>query len=165
MAAAATQTSFFGLASLHRTTIHTRSWIDWLAKGDTNTDFFHSHARYIKCKNFISKLAVGDRILTSEEDKDEALWEFYNSLLGTAEERAETLNLQAFHRPPINLQILDAPILEQQLWDVIQALPVDKAPGPDGFTGRFYKVCWPIIKVDLMAAIGALRGGDARKLH
>jgi hypothetical protein len=28
----------------------------------------------------------------------------------------------------------------------------------DGFTGRFYKVCWPIIKADMMAAISAIWG-------
>ena len=35
-------------------------------------------------------------------------------------------------------------------------MPSDKAPGPDGFTGRFYKTCWPIIKEDIMAAISAI---------
>jgi hypothetical protein len=35
-------------------------------------------------------------------------------------------------------------------------LPSDKAPGPDGYTGRFYKVCWPIIKRDVMAVISAI---------
>jgi hypothetical protein len=35
-------------------------------------------------------------------------------------------------------------------------MPSDKAPRPDGFTGRFYKSCWPIIKADIMAAVSAL---------
>jgi len=39
-----------------------------------------------------------------------------------------------------------------------------RAPGPDGFTGRFYKSCWPIIKADFMAAIISLQQGDTRKL-
>ncbi|CAM8986786.1 unnamed protein product [Rhodiola kirilowii] len=29
----------------------------------------------------------------------------------------------------------------------------NSTPGPDGFTGRFHKTCWDIIKSDLMAAI------------
>jgi len=29
----------------------------------------------------------------------------------------------------------------------------DKAPGPDGFTIHFYKVCWKIIKTDLLKMI------------
>ena len=32
----------------------------------------------------------------------------------------------------------------------------DKAPGPDGFTGLFFKECWEIIKHDLTAAFNQL---------
>jgi hypothetical protein len=32
----------------------------------------------------------------------------------------------------------------------IKCLPSAKAPGPDGFTGRFHKSCWPIIKNEVM---------------
>jgi hypothetical protein len=35
-------------------------------------------------------------------------------------------------------------------------LPSDKAPDPDGFTGDFYKACWPTIKQDIMMAISAI---------
>lgn len=39
---------------------------------------------------------------------------------------------------------------------MIKSLPSDKAPGPDGFTGRFYKSCWPVIKVEILAALNSL---------
>jgi hypothetical protein len=42
--------------------------------------------------------------------------------------------------------------------------PADKVPGPDGYTGRFYKACWSVIKSDFMAAILTLQQGDARGL-
>ena len=35
-------------------------------------------------------------------------------------------------------------------------MPSDKAPGPDGFTGAFFKACWEIIKDDVMAAMNTL---------
>jgi hypothetical protein len=31
----------------------------------------------------------------------------------------------------------------------------NKASGPDGFTGRFYQIAWPIIKGDVMNAFHA----------
>jgi hypothetical protein len=40
----------------------------------------------------------------------------------------------------------------------------DKAPGPDGFTGRFYKSCWSIIKVDLLAALSIIHQGNVQRL-
>jgi len=54
--------------------------------------------------------------------------------------------------PSLDLTELETPFSEQEVWKTINLLPSDKAPGPDGFTGKFYKVCWQIIKVDIMAA-------------
>ena len=51
---------------------------------------------------------------------------------------------------------LELPFTEDEVWRTIQQLPSDKAPGPDGYTGRFYKSCWAIIKEDIMVAISAV---------
>jgi hypothetical protein len=58
--------------------------------------------------------------------------------------------------PTYNLAHLDEPVTEIELWNTIRSLPDDKAPGPDGFTRRFYKSCWNIIKMDLMAVVSAV---------
>jgi hypothetical protein len=60
--------------------------------------------------------------------------------------------------------MLDAPISEEEVLETIKTLPKDKAPGPDGYAGRFYKECWSIIKADVMAAIITLQQGNARGL-
>lgn len=59
--------------------------------------------------------------------------------------------------PTYDLADLDLPFTDNEVWETIKQLPSDKAPGPDGFTGRFYKSCWAIIKDDVMAAISASR--------
>ena len=38
-------------------------------------------------------------------------------------------------------------------------MPSDRAPGPDGFSGLFYKVCWEVIAQDFMAVMRALYDG------
>jgi len=64
----------------------------------------------------------------------------------------------------MDLSILDNPITEDEVWETIRSLPADRAPGPDGYTGRFFKACWQVIKADFMAAIISLQQGDARGL-
>jgi hypothetical protein len=51
------------------------------------------------------------------------------------------------------------------VWNTVKLLPSDKALGPDGFTGCFYKVCWSIIKDDIMAAISAVWRRDFRNFR
>ena len=42
--------------------------------------------------------------------------------------------------------ICDVPFMEEELKNVINQMPSDKVPGPDGFTVAFIKSCWDIIK-------------------
>jgi hypothetical protein len=82
----------------------------------------------------------------------------------TAVPRSATLELPAFHRPGVDLAFLDQLFSEEIVWATIKSLPADRAPGPDGYIGQFYKSCWSVIKVDFMAALMTLQQGDARKL-
>jgi hypothetical protein len=45
-------------------------------------------------------------------------------------------------------QIL-APFTKEEIDNVVKHMPMDKAPGPDGFNGMFFKKCWHIIKQDI----------------
>uniref|UniRef100_A0A452ZZM7 Reverse transcriptase domain-containing protein n=1 Tax=Aegilops tauschii subsp. strangulata TaxID=200361 RepID=A0A452ZZM7_AEGTS len=44
-------------------------------------------------------------------------------------------------------------------------MPSDKAPGPDGFTGLFFKKCWAIVKLELMAVIQRFDSLHTTNLH
>jgi hypothetical protein len=105
---------------------------------------------------------VEDRVVTTQEDKHRILLEHFEGVLGQARTRSTSLDLAAFHHAGIDLSVLDVPFSEDEVWATIKALPAGRAPGPDGFTGCFYKSCWQIIKSDMMAALVSLHQGDLR---
>jgi hypothetical protein len=145
------------LASLSQTIARLRSRIGWIKDGHANTALFHASARYRKGKNFIASVTVREgQILTAHEDKTTEFEDFYNGLLGSHESREVTIDLDALGVPSYELVQLEALFSEEEVWDTVKRLPSDKAPGPDGFTGRFYKTCCPIIKNDIMAAISCV---------
>jgi hypothetical protein len=91
-------------------------------------------------------------MVSSQEGKLATATEFYENLLGSAVERSYSLNLPAFHfQHQQDLSTLDTHSHCTRFGLLSNPLPPDKAPGLDGFTGRFYKSCWEFIKYDISA--------------
>lgn len=64
-----------------------------------------------------------------------------------------------------DLSSLEVPFTEEEVWATVKEMPLDKAPGPDGFTGRFYKSCWNIIKEDIMLALLTIHRGHVSRFR
>ncbi|KAL9667177.1 hypothetical protein QQ045_001526 [Rhodiola kirilowii] len=47
----------------------------------------------------------------------------------------------------------------EEIWEVNRTMNSSSAPGPDGFTGHFYKHCWSIIKGDLYKVVHVFFSG------
>jgi hypothetical protein len=155
-----------GLASLSGTIPRLRSKIGRIKDGDANTALFHASGRYRKGKNFIASLTSrGGQILIAHEDKTTEFEDFYNGLLSSHEFREVTIDLDAMGVPSHGLAQLEAPFLEEEVWDIVKCFPSDKALGPDGFIGRFYKTCWPIIKNDIMAVVSRVWAHKFRNMR
>lgn len=92
----------------------------------------------------------------------QCLFDHYHALLGTPFQRTRRLDLSLIGLPTADLSSLDHVFSEGEVRKVVMELPNDKAPGPDGFTGLFYKLAWDVIKNDLMAAIHAFWANDTR---
>lgn len=61
----------------------------WLAKKNCccGRSYSIACARYMKKKNFIAKLEVDDQVVVSREGMQDASFNFFGNLLGSAEER------------------------------------------------------------------------------
>jgi hypothetical protein len=144
------------LSSLQRTIARLRSRIGWLREGDANTKLFHMHSRFRKKKNFVPKLVSNGAVLINHDAKADLVNKFYGNLLGHCSDMEQTISLESLGIPCHDLSALDAPFTEKEVWDTILHLPLDKAPGPDGFTAKLYRVCWEIIKAGVMVVFSAV---------
>ncbi|XP_062814148.1 probetacellulin isoform X3 [Anolis carolinensis] len=105
-------------------------------------------ARKIKKKRQsqqIIKLVSGDKIYTTDEDICTQFNKFYKKLYARDQIKKEDiqqfLNLQKL--PKISDKFreeLNKEITEQEIRNAIKKTDLTKAPGPDGFTAKFYKV-------------------------
>lgn len=79
--------------------------------------------------------------------------------------RPVDLNWPALNLPMVDLSSLDNPFTEDEILRAINQTPKNKAPGPDGFTGIFFKHCWETIKYDLIAAINSFHNSRCADLN
>jgi hypothetical protein len=73
--------------------------------------------------------------------------------MGKGQRRRTDFNWASLHFEELDLDSLDDLFTEDEVKNAINLLPGDKAHGPDGYTGVFYKHCWDIIREDVMRVI------------
>jgi hypothetical protein len=92
-------------------------------------------------------LQVDGATLVAEDDKAEAAFNYFSGIL--AWPREGLLDFEALGIHMRELSSLGRQFTEEEIWAVIKELPLDNALGPDGFTGRFCRFAWSIIKWDI----------------
>jgi hypothetical protein len=119
-----------------------RCTIRWTKFGDENTKFFHSMATERYRRNNISALVAenGD-IATSHAAKEEIIYQSFKQRLGSSDQPQMLLDLGSLIQPTPRLEDLSVPFTKEEIDAVVSSLPIDKAPGPDGFNGQFLKSC------------------------
>ena len=100
-------------------------------------------------KNCISSLKTDDGLQVDDHaSKESILFEAFKKRLGTKNTSPMRFNLSRMMRAEVDFDSLTVPFTHKEIDDVINEMPPDRAPGPDGFNGAFLKACWPIIKED-----------------
>ena len=139
-----------------------RSRITYLAEGDANTKFFHLQACHRSRKNYITKIRTPDAFIFKDNEMAQAIFDHFDSILGTPGSQELKVDFDSLLLPALGDSCFDHCFSEEEIWEAINDMPVDKALGPDGFTGLFYKTAWSIVKADIMRAFQAIWSLDAR---
>jgi len=130
--------------------------------GDQCTKFFHGMATISYRRNTISQLMNEQGVWIKDHDsKAGLLWSSFRNRMGTTSSPTMLFDLANLVTQINDLDMLAAPILKDEIDSVVKRMPIDKAPGPDGFNGFFLKKCWQFIKGDFYSLCSDFYSGNA----
>jgi hypothetical protein len=64
------------------------------------------------------------RIITSHEEKAKAVFDFYSNLIGADSSRDRTINLDGLALPRHELDVLETPFSEEEVWNTIKKFAI-----------------------------------------
>lgn len=88
-----------------------------------------------------------------------------HALLGTAFIRNHRIDLSPLGLPRLDLSDQVQPFTADEVARIIKESPTDRAPGPDGLNGAFYKATWEIVGGDVVRTFQSLWDLDFRSFH
>jgi hypothetical protein len=117
--------------------------------GDENTKFFHAMATERYRLNVIRQILDNSgRLITDHCEKSALFFQECKQRLGSSVETDMQFDLSNLIQPHPNLEHLCMPFSKDEIENIILNLPLDKSPGPDGFSNSFLKKAWHIIHDD-----------------
>ena len=121
-----------GLAAIEKSRIRQKSRLTNIKCGNANTKLFHIRASSRARKNYIQCLHEDNEIALTHKDKEIVVGDYFKNHLGSMVPRPSTFLWSALGYNPRDLSQLEVPFTQEER---------DKAPGPDGFIGVFFKYC------------------------
>lgn len=123
----------------------------WKSCGDRCIHYFHKLVSSQNSSNRISKLLIDGNLVSDKEALEDHIMQFYHQLYFDSSLNRSFpfgLNLRTVDRETSSN--LEADFGEVEIKAALENLAGDNTPGPDGFPLRFYKVCWPFLKHDIL---------------
>jgi hypothetical protein len=131
---------------------HKRSNLNWLLKGDSNTECFHRYANGKKRKNLIFNMEKGGTTIQGEEILAHAT-DYYKNLFGPSEKPLFNLDSDCWTQEERvtkeENEHLTKPFSMELLKKAVNSMERNTAPSPDHNLVEFYQSGCEIIKTDL----------------
>ncbi|GKB17358.1 hypothetical protein Tco_0851281 [Tanacetum coccineum] len=128
--------------------------VRWAVDGDENSHFFHGMLNSKLNHSRINGLNILGSWITNPVLIKNHIYQFYESKFKETSNRRPTFTSNLFkHISVEDSNLLDRTITPQEIKDAIWDCGGDKALGPDGFTFKFIKKHWEIIKDDIIAYV------------
>ncbi|WJZ95377.1 hypothetical protein VitviT2T_014152 [Vitis vinifera] len=123
----------------------------WLKKGDRNTKFFHKMANAYRRRKQLNRIKVNERCFTKESEIKEEVGRNFQELLtnpGDWKPSIKGLNFERLEEREV--ERLEQPFLEEEVFEALKGCCGEKAPGPDDFSMAFWQFAWDFVKVEVL---------------
>ena len=141
-----------------------RAKVKYIQEGGSNTRYFHIIANGKHKKKKILQLEQEEGTIVGQENLKTYISEYYKQLFGAPVSKNFALDENRVHDMPQISQeeneILTQNFSAKEVFEAIQQMEHNKAPGQNGFPAEFYQSFWEIIKTDLMVMFVQLRAGN-----
>lgn len=144
---------FLGLTAIEKIRAKQQSRMTGIKAAEAQSKLFFLQINGRKRKNHIKQLQTESGQVHTHANKEQHIFDHFNKHFGPPEARPITLDWDRLGLPRHDLRALEEKFTEEEVHAVVMEIAADKAPGPDGFIGAFYKASWEVIKDDLLAAV------------
>ncbi|XP_026439650.1 uncharacterized protein LOC113338440 [Papaver somniferum] len=130
--------------------------VNWIKFWDANTAFFHTSIKLRQTKNTIVELTDDSGVIFSDQDQIATmLIEYFKTKFSyqpvqITESILDAIQNAVSHEDNTLIEKIPS---KEDIREAVFQLNQDGSPGPDGFTGIFYRIAWDIISEDLTATI------------
>lgn len=125
--------------------------IRWIIDGDENSRFFHGVVNNRNQRHKIHGLSVGGRWTEDVTEIRNEIYSFFRDKFKEPRTSRPKLINPLFRTISFEqAEFLESPILIEEVKTAIWECGSDRAPGPDGFTFKFLKTFWELMKEDIM---------------
>ncbi|XP_077215844.1 uncharacterized protein LOC143850484 [Tasmannia lanceolata] len=144
---------FFRVAHLEENMTRQKARVDWLNLGDSNSSFFHSAIKSRLHRNHIVSMENTQGTTTNDPHQiSEILVEHFHKLLNNGKSGCHPLP-HSFSTLTSDEAAMLSAVSSEEIKNAVFSMKGDKAPGPDGFNGRFFHKFWYLVGSKFSTAI------------
>ncbi|GJS71118.1 putative RNA-directed DNA polymerase, eukaryota, reverse transcriptase zinc-binding domain protein [Tanacetum coccineum] len=133
-----------------------KSKIEWLKEGDLNNAFFHNSLKGRLNKSRIESIIDDEGQSFTGADVAAKFVEYFQNIFGIEGDTYPVDDpIQFFSKKISEEDALDMikPVTSEEIKLALFDIEDNKAPGPDGFTSKFFKASWGIVGGDVCRAV------------